>query len=113
MDDVSTGEVGGANPDEERGELAELVAELVRKGWELQIRAVPNDLGTMAEAEIVFENLRLEEPPRTVQQEMQAVSRGLAPQVPVHWKFDPFDPYSIYKAVKRFHHLFVENAPSA
>lgn len=34
----------------------------------------------------------------------------LAPQAPVHWKFDPFDPLSIFKAVNRFHYVFVENA---
>lgn len=42
---------------------------------------------------------------------MTAVAHGLPSQAPVHWKFDPFDPVSFYKAVKRFHELFEENAP--
>lgn len=51
------------------------------------------------------------EPPRTVKEDFQALAQGLAPQAPIHWRFNPFEPDSIYKAVKRFHHLFVENSP--
>jgi hypothetical protein len=111
MENVSIAADDG-NRDEESGELARLLAELVRAGWELHIRVIPNEWKAISEAEIFFERAWSSDPPRTVQEDMQALKQGLAPQAPIHWKFDPFEPESIYKAVKRFHHLFVENAPT-
>ncbi len=95
-------------PEAESEELGRLLAEIVRKGWQLTIRVIPNDWMAVAEAEIVFERLWDNEPPRTAQEDFQALAHGLAPQAPIHWRFNPFEPDSIYKAVKRFHHLFVE-----
>ncbi len=110
MENDSTGARDAAKSEAEQEELARLLAELVRKGWQLTFRVIPNDWHAVAEAEICFERMWDTEPPRTVQEDMAALARGLAPQATVHWRFDPFEPYSIYKAVKRFHHLFVENA---
>lgn len=64
-----------------------------------------------SQAEIYFERAWDTDPPQIVQEDMEAVKQGLAPQAPVHWKLDPFDPLSIFKTAKRFHYLFVENAP--
>lgn len=84
------------------------MAESVRKGWELQIRAIPNEWNAMAEAEVVFYNAHESDQPRTAQEDMAAVAHSLPSEAPVHWKFDPFDSISLYRAVKRFHELFAE-----
>lgn len=111
MENVSIEEEGGENLDPQSGELTRLLAELVRAGWQFHFRVVPNEWMAVSQAEIYFERAWDTDPPRLVQEDMEALKQGFAPQAPVHWKFDPFDPRSIYKAVKRFHYLFVENAP--
>jgi hypothetical protein len=110
MENVSTAagdaDKSGAGPEE----LDALLAELVRKGWQLTFRVIPNEYNAVAEAEILFERMWDTEPPRTVQEDMEALKQGLPPQATLHWRFNPFEPHAIYNAVKRFHHLFVENA---
>lgn len=110
MENVSIAAEGDQHPDPQSGELARLLAELVRAGWQLHFRVIPNDWMAVSQAEVYFERAWDTEPPRTVLEDMQALRQGLAPQTPIHWKIDPFDALSIHKAVKRFHHLFVENA---
>ena len=110
MENVSIEAAGDGNLDAQSGELARLLAELVRAGWQLTIQIVPNEWHAITQGEVFFERAWNADPPRTLKEDMDAVKQGLAPQAPVHWKFDPLDPQSIYKAVKRFHHLFVENS---
>ena len=110
MENVSIAAADDANHDVASGELVRLLAELVRAGWQLQIQSVPNEWMAVSQAEIVFERAWNTESPRTAQEDMKALGQGLAPQAPVHWTFDPFEPLSIFKSIKRFHHLFVENA---
>lgn len=98
---------GAENPDAPSIELARLIAELLRAGWRITLQIVPNEWGAVAEAEILFERVRESAPPRTLQQDMEALTNGLVPQAPVHWKFDPFTPLSLCQALKRFHTLFV------
>ncbi|HZQ09844.1 MAG TPA: hypothetical protein VFD70_24920 [Anaerolineae bacterium] len=93
-------------------ELARLTVELLRAGWLLTFQIVPNEWGAIAEAEIIFERVRDSAPPRTLREDFEALRQGLAPQAPIHWKFDPFDPISMYKSVKRFHHLFLQKQDS-
>lgn len=107
MGNASIAAGGAENPEASSIELARLVAELLRAGWQLTFQIVPNEWGAVAEAEILFERVRDTSPPRTPQQDLEALKNGLAPQAPVHWKFDPFDPHSLYQAVKRFHTLFL------
>ncbi len=109
MENVSTDARDDGKPEVEHEELEQLLAELVRKGWQLTFKVIPNDWMAVSEAEILFERMWDTEPARTVQEDVAALKAGLAPQAPVHWRFDPFESDSIYKAVKRFHHLFVEN----
>ena len=104
---------GGENLDAPSIELARLTAELLRAGWQLTFQIVPNEWGAVAEAEIIFERVRDSAPPRTLKEDFEALKQGLAPQAPIHWKFDPFDPISMYKTVKRFHHLFLQKQDSA
>lgn len=103
---------GGEELDAQSAELARLLAELVSAGWQIQLRVVPNEWMAVSQAEIYFEHAWDAGSKRTAQEDLEAVRQGFAPQAPVHWKFDPFDPLSIYKAVKRFHHLFVKKASS-
>jgi hypothetical protein len=110
MENGSTDTRGDDRPEPVHQDLDVLLAELVRKGWQLTFRVIPNDWNAVAEAEILFERMWETEPPRTLQEDMEALKQGLAPQAAVHWRFNPFEPHTIYKAVKRFHHLFVENA---
>jgi hypothetical protein len=109
MENVSIAAADDGNRDAESNELARLLAELVRAGWQLHFQLVPNDWMAVSQAEIVFERAWNTALPRTAQEDMQALKQGFAPQAPVHWKFDPFDPLSIHKSVRRFHQLFVEN----
>ncbi len=110
MENVSTAAEGDKNLDPQSGELARLLAELVRAGWILTVQIVPNEWHAITQGEVFFERAWNADPPRTLKEDMDALKRGLSPQAPVHWKFDPFDPNSIYHAVKRFHRLFVENS---
>ncbi len=110
MEIVSTVADGDQNLDPPSGELVRLLAELIRAGWQLHFEVIPNGWRALSQAEIIFEPIWNSDPPRTLQEEFEALKHGLPPEVSVHWKFDPFDPQSIYKAVKRFHHLFVENS---
>ncbi len=112
MENASIAAEGGKDLEAQSAELARLLAELVRAGWRVQFSVVPNEWMALSQAEIVFERAWNDEPPRTVQEDLEALKKGRAPQAPIHWKFDPFDPFSICNAVKRFHHLFVENAKS-
>lgn len=107
MENVSTDARDDGEFEAEREELALLLAELVRKGWQLTFHVIPNDWMAVSHAEVVFERVWDTEPPRTPTEDFQALAHGLAPQAPVHSGIDPFEPNSIYKAVKRFHHLFV------
>jgi len=109
MDNIATAERDRYR-DPESGELARLLTELVRAGWYLHLQWIPNDWMAVSQAEILFERAWNLDPPRTIQEEMQALKQGLAPQATVHWRLDPFDPHSIHKAVKCFHRFFV--APS-
>lgn len=113
MENVSIAAADSENRDPESDELARLLAELVRAGWQLHFQLVPNDWMAVSQAEIVFERAWNTDPPRTAQEDMQALKQRLAPQAPVHWNFDPLDPISIFKSIKRFHHLFVENGRAA
>lgn len=108
MENVSTEARDEGKPEVQGEDLAQLLAEVVRHGWQLTFQVIPNDWMAVSEAEILFERLWETEPPRTVQEDMAALKAGLAPQAPVHWRFNPLEPDSIYKAVKRFHHLFVK-----
>ena len=112
MENASIAAEDGKEVESQNAELARLLAELVRAGWRVQFSVVPNEWMALSQAEIVFERAWNDEPPRTVQEDLEALKKGRAPQAPIHWKFDPFDPFSICNAVKRFHHLFVENAKS-
>lgn len=103
----------GENLDAPSIELARLVLELLRAGWLLTFQIVPNEWGAVAEAEIIFERVKDGSPPRTLQQDFDALQQGLAPQAPIHWKFDPFDPLSMYTTVKRFHNLFLQKQDAA
>jgi len=62
---------------------------------------------------MLFERVRDSSPPRTFKEDFDALKQGLAPQAPIHWKFDPFDPLSMYKTVKRFHNLFLQKQDAA
>jgi hypothetical protein len=110
MDNVATASRDDENRNPESSELARLLSELIRAGWQLHFQLIPNEWMAVSQAEIIFERAWDIDRPRTAQEAMQALKQGLTPQAPVHWKFDPFDPPSIHKAVKRFHQLFV--APS-
>jgi hypothetical protein len=94
----------------EQSDLARLLSELVRAGWNVHIQLIPNDWMAVSHAEILFERAWELDSPRTLHEDMQAVKHGFAPQANVHWRFDPFAPRSFEKAVQRFHQLFV--APS-
>lgn len=111
METVSTAGTDGENLDPQSGELARLLVELVRAGYTFTFQVIPNEWGAITDAEIVFERALQPEPLLTVQEELEALKEGNAPQAPIHWKFNPFEPLSLYEAIKRFHHLFVEKAP--
>jgi len=85
------------------------MVELLRAGYAITVQVVPNDWGAIMNAEIVFERVLRLEPARSVQDDIKTLKEGKPPQAPIHWKFDPFEPLSLYKAIKRFHHLFVES----
>lgn len=108
MENASIAAEGGENLDPQSGELTRLLAEIVRAGWQVSFRVVPNEWMAVSQAEIYFERSWNDHPLRTAQEDIEALKEGLAPQAPIHWKFDPFEPLSICKAVKRFHYLFVE-----
>lgn len=110
MEMTSTAGANGENLDPQSGELARLLVELVRAGYTFTFQVVPNEWGVMTNAEIVFERAMKSESARTVQAEIEAVKEGMAPKAPIHWRFDPFEPVSLFKAIKRFHQLFVEKA---
>ncbi len=109
METVSTAGTDGENLDPQSGELARLLSELVRAGYTFTFQVVPNEWGAITNAEVIFERALQPEALQKVQEEIEALKEGSAPQAPIHWKFSPFEPISLYKAVKRFHHLFVEN----
>lgn len=110
MEISSTAGTDGENLDPQSGELARLLVELLRAGYVFTFQVVPNEWGAITNAEIVFERALQTEPPRTMQEDFEALKQGRAPQAPIHWKFNPFEPLSLYKAIKRFHHLVIENA---
>lgn len=112
METVSTAGTDGENLDPQSGELARLLVELLRAGYIFTFQVVPNEWGAITNAEVIFERALQPEPLQTVQEEIEALKEGMAPQSPLHWKFNPFEPLSLFMAVKRFHHLFVENAHS-
>lgn len=109
METVSTAGTDDGNLEPQSGKLARLLVELVRAGYTFTFQLIPNEWGAIAEAEVVFERTLQTEPVRTMQEDFEALKEGKLPQAPIRWKFDPFEPLSLYKAIKRFHHLFVEN----
>lgn len=113
MESVSTAGTDGENLEPQSVELARMMVELLRAGYAFTVQVVPNDWGAISNAEIVFNCVLQPEPARTMQEDIEALKEGKPPQAPIHWKFDPYEPLSLYKAVKRFHHLFVENGHSA
>lgn len=113
METVSTAGTDGENLDPQSIELARLLVELVRAGYIFTFQVVPNEWGAITDAEIVFERALQPEPLQTVQEEIEALKEGNPPQAPIHWKFNPFEPLSVYDAVKRFHHLFLDHPPTA
>lgn len=109
METVSTAGTDGENLDPQSGELARLLVELVRAGYTFTFQIVPNEWGAIVNAEVIFERIMQAEPLRTLQEDLEELKSGNPPQAPIHWKFNPFEPLSVYEAIKRFHHLFVEN----
>ena len=109
METVSTAGTDGENLDPQSGELARLLVELVRAGYTFTFQVVPNEWGAITNAEIIFERALQLEPLQTMQEELEELKAGNPPQAPIHWKFNPFEPLSLYMAIKRFHHLFVAN----
>src|SRR4051812_42296734 len=108
METVSTAGTDGENLDPQSGELARLLVELVRAGYTFTFQVVPNEWGAITNAEVIFERALQPERLQTVQEEIKEQKEENPPQAPIHWKFNPFEPLSVYEAIKRFHHLFVE-----
>jgi hypothetical protein len=107
METISTAGTDAENLEPQGTDLPQLITELVRAGYSLTFQAVPNAWGAVSDAEVVFERAPQPIPIRTVGDDLEELKQGNPPQAPIHWKFNPFKPRSLYRAVKRFHHLFV------
>ncbi len=87
------------------GDLLRDLRAILIAGWQIHIELMPNPVGAVAYALLVFNNPTVE--PRSGQTEVEAVMSGMAPSVPVRMQIDLFKPDSLAAGLRRFRETFL------
>ncbi len=90
-------------------ELARLLADIGRAGWRITLLPKANEWGATVEASLTF--VRIEAPPRTLREDIAALSEGLPTYAPIHYRVNLLEPETIIRAVRLHHQRFVAARP--